>query len=168
MQLSGRREKAMGKYYVYEQAYPDDFLDQELAGTIFYVGKGTGNRIDFHEEVGRGMHFDANQQKCAIIREIQVQGKQVVKRKVYETDVEQDAYLYEWILIHLIYGAENLTNMVMQPQENVLDVVSIKLVRHVRRKLKVIAALSHESMYAVVERLLDDKYAKTFTRGRIS
>ena len=26
-----------------------------------------------------------------MIREIQVQGKQVVKRKVYETDVEQDA-----------------------------------------------------------------------------
>lgn len=158
----------MGKYYVYEQAYPDDFLDQALAGTIFYVGKGTGNRIDFHEEAARGMHFDANQQKCAIIREIQAQGKQVVKRKVYETDVEMDAYPYEWILIHLIYGAENLTNMVMQPQEHVLDVVSIKLVRHVRRKLKVIAAWSHESMYAVVERLVDDEYAKTFTRGRIS
>ena len=88
----------MGNYYVYEQAYPDDFLDQELAGTVFYVGKGTGNRIDFHEEAASGKHYDANQQKCAIIREIQAQGKQVVKRKVYETDVEQDAYLYEWIL----------------------------------------------------------------------
>ena len=71
----------MGNYYVYEQAYPDDFLDQELAGTVFYVGKGTGNRIDFHEEAASGKHYDANQQKCAIIREIQAQGKQVVKRK---------------------------------------------------------------------------------------
>ena len=157
----------MGNYYVYEQAYPDDFLDQELAGTVFYVGKGTGNRIDFHEEAASGKHYDANQQKCAIIREIQAQGKQVVKRKVYETDVEQDAYLYEWILVHLIYGAENLTNMVMHPQENVLDVGAIKLDRHMRRKLKVIAALSHESMYAVVERLVDAEFAKTFTRNRI-
>jgi len=98
MLLSGSRVQVMGKYYVYELAYPDDFLDQGLAGVVFYVGKGKGNRINFHEEAASGKHYDSNQRKCAIIREIQAQGKQVVKRKVYETDVEQDAYLYDWSL----------------------------------------------------------------------
>jgi hypothetical protein len=73
----------MGKYYGYTLADPD--------GTVFYVGKGKGNRIHFHEEAALGEHFDVNQRKCALIREIQAQGKQVVKRKVYETDREQDA-----------------------------------------------------------------------------
>jgi hypothetical protein len=112
MLLSGSKVQVMGKYYVYELAYPDDFLDQELAGVVFYVGKGKGNRINFHEEAASGKHYDCNQRKCAIIQEIQAQGKQVVKRKVYETDVEQDAYLYEWILIFMVYGPEKLTKMI--------------------------------------------------------
>ena len=81
----------------------------------------------------------------------------------YETDIEQDAYLYEWILIHLIYGVENLTNIVNQTQENVPDLIAIKLDRQAHRQLKTIAALSHETMYAAVARLVDAEYARFFT-----
>ena len=86
-------------YYVYTLAWPN--------GEVFYVGKGTGDRIDQHEhETELGYRTE----KCDVIRQIWSDGGQVVKRKVYETTVERDAFLYEWSLINLVYGLENLTN----------------------------------------------------------
>ncbi len=93
-------------FYVYTLAYPD--------GTVFYVGKGSFSkearidRIDCHErEARRGYPY----KRCQIIREIWASGGQVIKTKVYETSVEQDAFIYEWCLINLIYGREKLANM---------------------------------------------------------
>jgi hypothetical protein len=91
------------KFYDYELAYPES-----MGGAVFYVGKGTSNRINEHEgEASKG----GISQKCKIIREIWAQGYQVVKRKVYETNIEQDAFLYEWVLINLVYGYSQLTNI---------------------------------------------------------
>src|SRR5260221_10496057 len=39
------------RYYVYALAYPQDYYDKgnDLSGIVFYIGKGTDNRIDSHE-----------------------------------------------------------------------------------------------------------------------
>lgn len=88
-------------FYVYT-------LTNSLDGQVFYVGKGTGNRIDIHEaEARRGIQT----YKCHFIRQIWEQGGKVIKEKVYETPVEQDAYIYEWCLVQLIYGEDSLANI---------------------------------------------------------
>lgn len=86
-------------YYVYTLSYP--------TGVVFYVGKGTGDRIDYHEkEAKEGIRS----QKCKIIRQIWKNGGQVEKEKVYETLVERDALIYEWVLINIVYGLDRLAN----------------------------------------------------------
>ncbi len=62
------------KYYVYTLAYPN--------GEVFYIGKGTGDRLHQHEyEAARSgkeaSYYYNNPEKHAIIREIWAQGKQV-------------------------------------------------------------------------------------------
>src|SRR5947207_10125116 len=96
-------------FYTYELAYP-----QSMGGTVFYVGKGSYSqegridRIDMHErEAKRG----GTSRKCQIIRDIWANDEQIVRRKVYETPAEQDALIYEWILISLVYGRDTLANM---------------------------------------------------------
>lgn len=86
-------------YYVYELSTPE--------GNVFYVGKGSGNRINTHEITARSGRKSA---KDEIIRQILTQGKRIRKQKVYQTNSEDDALLYEWALIHLIYGHEKLAN----------------------------------------------------------
>lgn len=95
-------------YYVYTLAYSD--------GTVFYVGKGTGDRIHQHEyEAARTdadvHHYYNNPRKCAVIREIWARGEQVKKSILFETDVELNAYIYEWALINMLYQGKDLTNM---------------------------------------------------------
>ncbi len=95
------------KYYVYTLAYPDDI--------VFYVGKGQDDRIDRHEhdacrsdEAIKSRYL--NLEKCQVIRTIWEQGKQVKKNIVFETDIELDAYIYEWVLINMVY-ADQLVNI---------------------------------------------------------
>jgi hypothetical protein len=89
----------MNDCYVYTLAYPD--------GTVFYVGKGSGYRIDMHE-------YEAKQgkksYKCNVIRQIWRDGGQVVKTKVQENMEEQAAFSLEIDLIRM-YGREHLTNV---------------------------------------------------------
>lgn len=85
-------------WYVYTYAYPD--------GTVFYVGKGTGGRMFHHEKEARsGCLCD----KCAVIRDIWVNGGTVQKQIVFETTKENDALDKEKELITL-YTLESLTN----------------------------------------------------------
>lgn len=86
-------------YYVYTLARPN--------GEVFYVGKGTGDRIDQHEHEAE---LGYRTEKCDVIRQIWSEGGHVLKRKVYETTVERDAFLYEWSLINLVYSRKNLAN----------------------------------------------------------
>lgn len=84
--------------YVYTLAYPN--------GTVFYVGEGSGNRINNHEhEAARGKKSP----KCDAIRHIWAMHGQVLKRKVQENMRCEDARALEKELIR-IYGRENLTN----------------------------------------------------------
>lgn len=87
-------------FYVYT-------LTNSLTEQVFYVGKGTGDRICVHEaEARKGIQSC----KCSLIRQIWEQGGKVIREKVYETPIEQDAFIYEWCLINLIYGRDSLTN----------------------------------------------------------
>ncbi len=90
------------KYYTYTLAYPE-----EMEGHVFYVGKGTGDRMLEHEiEAKKG----SPGRKCDTIREIWAKGYEVQKSIVYETDIEQDALIYEWAGINMIWTSPHLTN----------------------------------------------------------
>jgi hypothetical protein len=89
-------------YYVYTLAYPD--------GRVFYIGKGTGDRIERHEQEARGNARERNPFKCNVIRKIWADGGQVVKTILAYFDTEQDAHMYEIALISLMDGLTNLTN----------------------------------------------------------
>lgn len=86
-------------FYVYTLAYPD--------GTVFYVGKGTKNRLNAHEREARN---GKQSYKCHVIRKIWANGGEVVKTKVRENLTEADAYAYEIELISS-YERRHLTNM---------------------------------------------------------
>lgn len=88
-------------WYVYQLIDPRD-------GKPFYVGKGKGNRINAHE---REALMGGVSAKCQMIREIQGFGHEIIKRKVKEFELEQDAFDLEATLISNI-GLQNLTNCV--------------------------------------------------------
>jgi hypothetical protein len=91
-------ELSKKKFYTYLLMRPD--------GTVFYVGKGKGYRIDDHERDARN---GIESHKCRVIRKIWEQGGQVIKERVAFFDEEEDAYALEILLI-AFFGRENLTN----------------------------------------------------------
>ncbi len=74
----------------------------------FYMGKGTGDRINSHE---RYMDTDSNEAKKRIIHKLHAEDKQVLKKKVAEFTSELGAFIYEWCLINLIYNHGELVNV---------------------------------------------------------
>lgn len=89
------------KFYVYT-------LSNSLTDKVFYVGKGGYEaRMGRHEAEARN---GVKSYKCNTIRKIWRDGGKVIKKKVAKFADEQDAFIYEWCLINLIYGRENLTN----------------------------------------------------------
>lgn len=89
------------KYYVYTLCYPD--------GTVFYVGKGQGNRIDRHEYEAKRVPL-IKTHKCNVIRKVWASGGHVVKKKLAHFHTEEDAYIYEIALIFFMNGLTNITN----------------------------------------------------------
>jgi hypothetical protein len=93
-------ETAKFKWYVYELIDPR--LDKP-----FYVGKGTGNRIDHHEkEAEKGVCS----RKCNLIRELHKNNLVVGKKKIAFFNDEEEAYAFEESHIASI-GLKNLTNV---------------------------------------------------------
>ena len=91
-------EKLSGKFY--------NYLLIRSNGVVFYVGKGTGNRINDHEsEARKGMQSH----KCNIIRQEWANGEEIIKQKIAFFDNEEDAYQLEVLLINF-FGRENLAN----------------------------------------------------------
>jgi hypothetical protein len=92
------------KYYVYELIDPRD-------DSVFYVGKGTGDRLDQHEkETAKGV----SSKKCNKIRSIESAGFKIRKRKVASFFDEHDAYAFEAAKI-VEYGKASLTNVAPLP-----------------------------------------------------
>lgn len=101
-----------GEFYAYELAYPEN-----MGGAVFYVGKGSGQRIDEHEkETKRGGDFPRH----IIIRQIWEAGEQIVKRKVQENITQDMAFELEKQLIKK-YGPENLSNWTIWQKDSTPD-----------------------------------------------
>lgn len=92
------------KYYVY-------FLINPIDNKIFYVGKGTGERMFIHEKKARkGISSNNNSKLFNKINEIHKLGLSIVYDKIFESDNEFEAYEIELLEINRI-GIENLTNI---------------------------------------------------------
>lgn len=84
------------KYYVYELRDPID-------DTVFYVGKGTGNRA-LHHGKEAVTHNEKETAKLAKIQEIHKRGQKYDHVVIARFDTEQEAYAVEAVLIHWVYG----------------------------------------------------------------
>lgn len=87
-------------YYVYELIDPRTNLP-------FYIGKGTGNRINHHEKEARQ---GVAHPKCEVINDIKANGLEVVKNIIKYFVDEEDAYKFERKHIDKI-GLDKLTNL---------------------------------------------------------
>ena len=108
-------------YYVYELAldFPEDSPLFPLSGWVFYVGKGTGARIDQHEKETRLKLIGRARRKRNGLGEYTHKHKmillawdhagRVIKNKVATRLTEEEAYAIEAERIN-IYGMEYLTN----------------------------------------------------------
>jgi hypothetical protein len=95
------------KPYVYFLKYPEP-----MGGTIFYIGKGIGRRINIHEVEARSSNVSScNSYKVSVIRQIWSQGEQITKTKYAYFDTDDEAYIYEFALIFFMQGYGNLTNI---------------------------------------------------------
>lgn len=91
------------KYYVYH-------LIDERNNKVFYVGKGCHNRMYKHvDSVKKGKIFK-NTKLYNKINKILKENKKILYEKVFETDIEQEAFNYEIYEIKRI-GKENLCNL---------------------------------------------------------
>ena len=78
-------------FYVYVLYRPD--------GRPFYVGKGSGNRWEHHEQDARNNRPRGNPHKIQLIRQIVAAGHKLDKRKIARFDNEADAFAFERTLI---------------------------------------------------------------------
>jgi len=101
------------KFYTYTLAYP-----VEMGGHVFYVGKGTSDRMLEHEIEAKNID---KSRKCVVIRGIWAKGYQIQKQIIFESDVEQDALLYELIGINMLHASSWLTNASMNTYAHALS-----------------------------------------------
>jgi hypothetical protein len=92
--------ESLSRWYVYE-------LVDGRSGDVFYVGKGTGDRMHAHEKQAPKT---PHSKKSARILSIQSSGSSVVKRQVACFWDEQAAYDFETDHIEW-FGLQNLTNV---------------------------------------------------------
>ena len=102
-----------GRYYVYHLRYPNEPAFGILAGTTFYIGKGTHDRVLQHEAETRrilksGRMMDLSHKHKTIIQ-VWDAGYDVWQVIVDRTDDEEEAYQIEAKQIR-DFGLERLTN----------------------------------------------------------
>ena len=91
------------RFYVYE-------LVNSLDGKVFYVGKGSNNRLNHHVRNARKRISEGNLRKMRKILSIEKLGGKVFAEKLIENLSERDAFDIEELTIRR-YGLENLTNL---------------------------------------------------------
>ena len=102
-------------YYVYI------LLDPLNGNSPFYVGKGTGNRANYHlleiqkkirlEVETIGIQTELLTKKQKTIKDIIDSGKHPIVVIVGRYETEDEAYAVEASLIHFVFGYNNLTNL---------------------------------------------------------
>ncbi len=109
----------MKKYYVYTLSHND---------IIFYVGKGTKNRMYVHEQRAiKGIKSNNNSALFNKINEILKLDQKIEYTKIFETDDELEAYRIEYEKIDEI-GLDNLCNLTKDYlKTSVSDMVKIGL-----------------------------------------
>lgn len=102
------------QWYVYTLRYPDN--------TIFYVGKGSGKRIDMHER--QALSLREINGKAAKIIDIHLAGESVIKVIEAWFRVEQHAYIYESMLIEAygLFGTVSLANTGKTTKKRYLEI----------------------------------------------
>lgn len=132
--------KDKAHWYVYE------LLDSR-DNSVFYVGKGRGNRINDHEkEALKGVCS----KKCNKINSIIKSGNSIIKNKVASFWCEQAAYDYETDLISF-YGLKNLTNIMAGGQRAFERRVKEKLVRVKEQKPIDVIELVNKSKHLIFD-----------------
>lgn len=107
-------KQPMLPYYVYVLLNP---LDKNKP---FYVGKGMGQRVSQHFiDVERKLRKESNEEqfenianeKLKIINEIRKSNKRPLELIIGRFETEDEAFAVESVLIHFVFGYENLTNI---------------------------------------------------------
>lgn len=109
-------------HYVYILYDPDSDSQQNEPNemeSIFYVGKGKGNRSNSHfHELDRFLNSEDEQEsrelseKLTKIKKIRDLGREPQARIVGRYKTADEAFAVEAILIHWVYGIDKLTNIV--------------------------------------------------------
>ena len=89
-------------HYVYELIDP-------RTNEVFYIGKGSGDRVDAH---ARTADRDEENAKAARITDIRQSGSDVLGVIIGRFQTEGEAFAVESVLIKWVYGFDNLTNRV--------------------------------------------------------
>ncbi|WP_051640673.1 GIY-YIG nuclease family protein [Thiomicrorhabdus sp. Milos-T2] len=95
-------EIPLKKYYVYLLIDPRD-------DSVFYVGKGQGDRALQHAKLAKDNSENAKESQ---IKDIQLKGLTVKELVIGRYDSESEAFAVEATLIKWVYGFKNLTNSV--------------------------------------------------------
>ena len=90
-------------YYVYA------LIDPTQDNQIFYIGKGT--KVRGLDHIKEAKELEKTSPKLDRIRKIENQNSEVLVRVLCRFDTEPEAFAVEAILIHWVYGYENLTNI---------------------------------------------------------
>ena len=92
-------------FYVYNLIDPRD-------NSVFYIGKGKGNRMYKHEKYTLNNKLpNGNKSLFDKIKEIKMNNLDIIYKKVFETDDETLAYQFENKLINEV-GIDNLCNSI--------------------------------------------------------
>jgi hypothetical protein len=121
---------------------PTEFYVYTLAdrAKVFYVGKGCGDRIYFHEQEARR---ECECHKCRKIRKIWRLGREVERYIVFRSEDEYKALEYESELIAQ-YGLGNLTNKIPGSTDGARETVTL---------------------YGKPDQISDDQYVEYLTRA---
>lgn len=136
-------------FYVYHLIDPRN-------GKVFYVGKGSGNRVAHHERDAKKLRF-ANSPKEALIHEIWMDGLEVERRIVQRFDVEAEAYVFEKQEIARI-GLWNLTNLSKGGEPDALKAKrrAQQFVRILGKKLTTLSGAKREQAEGLLEEMAEN------------
>lgn len=135
----------MKKFYVYTLAYPN--------GTVFYVGKGQGNRIDQHEQEALRGEISPRHN---VIRQIWGEGGEVIKQVFDRFDVEEDACIMEEALISYFDKGQLANARAVRPRTKLPQIVE----EHLQKRIQ-----QWYSFFAILEEFDIKLYERTDSHG---